>query len=324
MSLPRTRLPAVAAATTLALALAACSGQGDGSGTSATPTESERPPAASSLASAPRDVPDPVADAAVDGPERADSPEQVVEQIVAAERAIQDPATGKKGLAAAGHLQQVAYRVLGNRPGWDRAVRRALPARLRPAVRRNVASRREFRSMHHELSDELPAWRIVQPAPAKELLAHYRLAERRFGVNWEYLAAINLVESGMGRIRGTSVAGAKGPMQFIPETWDRYGRGDIESPRDAILAAARYLAASGFDEPGGIPDALHSYNNHNAYVRGVTHLAKVMEEQPRAFFGYYHWQVYYLTQEGDVLLPVGYEQSDPVPVKRWLEDNPRE
>ncbi len=45
----------------------------------------------------------------------------------------------------------------------------------------------------------------------------------------------------MGRIRGLSVAGARGPMQFIPETWARWGRGDIDSPRDSILAAGRYL-----------------------------------------------------------------------------------
>ena len=55
---------------------------------------------------------------------------------------------------------------------------------------------------------------------------------------------------------------------------------------------------------GGIPGALWRYNNHSAYVRGVTLLARRMERDPRAFLGYYHWQVYY----GDTLLPEGYPQ----------------
>ena len=48
------------------------------------------------------------------------------------------------------------------------------------------------------------------------------LAEE-FGIDWTYLASIHLVETRMGRIRGTSVAGAQGPMQFIPATWASYG-----------------------------------------------------------------------------------------------------
>ena len=105
----------------------------------------------------------------------------------------------------------------------------------------------------------------------------------------------------MGRIRGTSVAGAQGPMQFIPTTWARWGRGDIDDPADAIMAAARYLASNGFARgPHGVANALYRYNNHPAYVRGVTPYAKVMERRPQAFLGYYHWDVYYLTAEGDV------------------------
>ena len=131
-----------------------------------------------------------------------------------------------------------------------------------------------------DLATELPAWRIVDPRPAAELRRYYREAERRFGVDWEYLAAINLVETGFGRIDGTSVAGARGPMQFIPTTWDIYGAGgDIEDPHDAILAAGRLLRANGFarDRAG----ALLRYNNSSAYVRGVTLYAEVMQRRPR-------------------------------------------
>ena len=70
--------------------------------------------------------------------------------------------------------------------------------------------------MHTKLSSTLPAWRIVRPEPADELLDAYRDAEAEFGIPWKYLAAINLVETGIGRIRGTSIAGAQGPMQFMP------------------------------------------------------------------------------------------------------------
>ena len=248
----------------------------------------------------------------------------MTDQILTAETAIADPATSGRDLRAAARLQQLAYRVLGTRPGWDDAVYAALPARLHAVVRDNVAARREFRSMHSTLSDTLPAWRIVEPAPAEDLLRFYRDAEAAYDVGWEYLAAINLVETAMGRIRGTSVAGAQGPMQFIPTTWARWGRGDIDDPADSIMAAARYLASNGFARgPRGVANALFEYNNHPAYVRGVTAYAKVMERRPRAFLAYHQWDVYYLTTEGDVVLPVGYERTRPVPVRRYLAAHPQ-
>jgi hypothetical protein len=248
---------------------------------------------------------------------------QALAQLVEAETAIADPATPAGGLRRAGRLQQLAYRELGSHPRWDATVLAGLPRGLRSLVRDNVASRREFRSMHTQLADALPAWRIVAPAPADQLLRFYKRGQRAYGIGWEYLAAINLVETGMGRIRGTSVAGAQGPMQFLPSTWARWGRGDIHDPGDAIMAAARYLAHDGGARPGRLDDALFRYNNSTAYVRGVTHLAKVMERRPRAFHGYYHWEIYYLTDHGDVRLPVGYDRDRPVPVKEYLARHPQ-
>jgi membrane-bound lytic murein transglycosylase B len=269
-------------------------------------------------------TPAPPAAAAVErGPTRPRTAHQAARQLASAVLAIDDRATGERDLVRAARTQQLAYREAALHPRWDRAVLSGVPRRFRADVRDNLASRREFRDMHRVLVDTLPAWRIVEPAPAADLLRFYRDGQRRSGVPWEYLAAINLVETGMGRIRGTSVAGAQGPMQFIPSTWARWGRGDVDDPHDAILAAARYLAHHGGDRPARIGSALFAYNRDVRYVRGVTRLARVMQRHPRAYLGYYHWDVYYLTTRGDVRLPVGYAETRPVPVARWLRAHPQ-
>jgi membrane-bound lytic murein transglycosylase B len=108
----------------------------------------------------------------------------------------------------------------------------------------------------------------------------------------------------MGRIRGTSEAGAKGPMQFLQATWDAYGEGDINDPHDAIMAAARYLQRNG--APGDMAKALWNYNHSDRYVRAVTLYAQQMEADPRAYLTYHAWQVYYIMTRGDVLLEEGY------------------
>jgi membrane-bound lytic murein transglycosylase B len=167
--------------------------------------------------------------------------------------------------------------------------------------------------MHDRLTDTLPAWRIVPPEPAERLLAAYRAAEAEFGIPWRYLAAINLVETGLGRIRGTSIAGAQGPMQFLPSTWAAYGGGgDINDTEDAIRGAARYLAAN--NGMADIAHALYRYNHSNRYVLGVRIYADLIAEHERAFLGFYNWGVWYATTTGDVYLPVGYEQDTRIPV----------
>ena len=246
-------------------------------------------------------------------PVAAGDPAGLAEQIHVAERVIRSSSPTTEELAYYGHLQQVAYRVLTDRPEWDGAVSAALPDDLRPVMTANVAAGRELAQPHARPQTKMPAWRIVEPPPADELRTYYEEGEATFGVPWEYLAAVNLTETRMGRIRGTSSAGAQGPMQFIPGTWAAYGSGDINNPRDAILSAARYLAANGGGS-GNLPNALYRYNPVQWYVNAVTAYAEQMVADERAYYGYHAWQVYYATELGDVLLPVGYEATGRRPV----------
>jgi membrane-bound lytic murein transglycosylase B len=126
------------------------------------------------------------------------------------------------------------------------------------------------------------------PAPLDELLHSYREAERRFGVDWQTLAAINLVESSFGRAHSDSVAGARGPMQFIPATWRTYGLGgNIYDPHDAVLGAANYLHASG--APASYARALFSYNRSRLYVDAVLRYARLIASDRRTIYLLYSW-----------------------------------
>ena len=231
-------------------------------------------------------------------------PVAIAAQIATAERAIRDSKVTGAELAWTGHLQQRIYRTISARPEWREAFLAAVPAELRGVVTANLDATSDLRATVVPGPDLPTAWRIVDPASLDDLARFYRDAETEFGVPWSYLASIHLVETRMGRIRGTSVAGAQGPMQFMPGTWAAYGEGDVNSDRDAIRAAARYLKANG--APANMPNALFRYNNSQRYVRAVTAYAEVMRAEPDAYRGYYGWQVYYLTTKGDILLPVGY------------------
>jgi membrane-bound lytic murein transglycosylase B len=138
------------------------------------------------------------------------------------------------------------------------------------------------------------------------------------GVGWNTLAGIGAIETDHGRhggavlgdegypmpaIRGPQLDGngnaaiadtdggawdgdtvwdrAVGPMQFIPDTWTRWGvdaNGDGASDPnqidDAALAAARYLCHSGeMSSVDGWRTAIFSYNHLDTYVDDVAAMA---------------------------------------------------
>lgn len=302
---------APAAVLVLALLATACSRGGDPvlptaqaeptTSTTQRPTTSSAVPPPSTTSST---VPPPPADPRWQVMEPATDPAELAARIAAAETAIADPTTPATDLARWGHTQQVAYRQLVQRPAWHDGVRAAVPAAVRPALEANLWAGHRLRSMIRTPKEQLPRWQIVAPLSADELLHHYRAAEAEFGVPWPYLAAINLVETRMGRIRGLSSAGAQGPMQFMPATWAAYGEGDVNDAGDAIRAAARYLAANG--APADMPNALWNYNHSPRYVDAVTAHAERMAVSESAYRAYWGWQVYYVTVDGDVWLPEGW------------------
>jgi hypothetical protein len=197
------------------------------------------------------------------------------------------------------HEQRI-YRVLA---ADDRLSARVLERLPRVLAREAAANVRAGGALfdHFTPVKTLPDFRIRPPEPADVLLAYFDRAEERFGVDWEVLAAVMLIETRMGRIVSNSSAGAQGPMQFIPSTWAAYGLGgDVREEHDAILGAANYLSASG--APSDYRQALYRYNPVAAYVTAVTGYANAMDRDPDLFYAYYNWQVFVRTTHGDVRL----------------------
>jgi murein DD-endopeptidase MepM/ murein hydrolase activator NlpD len=121
-----------------------------------------------------------------------------------------------------------------------------------------------------------------------QLLPIWQGAGQAYGVPWSVLAAINKVESGFGQNMGPSSAGAIGWMQFMPDTWARWGtdaNGDgVADPwnaEDAIYSAARYLAATG--GASDIAGAVFAYNHAQWYVDEVLQLAQQYDTGGTAF-----------------------------------------
>ena len=124
--------------------------------------------------------------------------------------------------------------------------------------------------------------------PLESLRSYYQEAYRRFGVDPAYLASINFIESNFGRVNGPSSAGALGPMQFLPGTWDAFGLGGkVNDPHDAIMGAANYLVHNG--APGDMRNAIWHYNNSFDYVDSVAAFARAYRADPAWLDRMYYW-----------------------------------
>ncbi|MPY92229.1 MAG: lytic transglycosylase domain-containing protein [Acidimicrobiia bacterium] len=249
------------------------------------------------------------------------TPELLAAQLALAEGALHDPASPLDRLDLMAHLQQLVYRRVALRPALEGAFFAALAPAWHDVARRHLVARRLFVSPTVNSVDDLPAWTIVAPAPAEQLFAAYGEAEAAYGVPWQVLAAMNLVESAMGRIQGPSSEGALGPMQFDGATWAAYGGGgDVGNPRDAVLGAANFLAANGYAvDPAS---ALFRLRGDWQYAAGVHAYADLLRVDPAQYGAIWRWQVYYANNVGDVWLPVGYSAPTRIPTHDYLATHP--
>jgi membrane-bound lytic murein transglycosylase B len=277
-------MPVVAVLLGLVLALVGCGGGDDGAKSGAADAS---PPAA--------DAPIPRGTAALS--RRLTSTQRALDRAVDSWREHGDPARGTPpdDVTLYALDQQRIHILLSGRPRLAHEVLRRLPGPIAAHARASIRARRMLGRLSTPQS--LSRFKTGPARPAGQLLGFYRQAQRRFGVSWRVLAAVNLVESAYGRMRNHSTAGAQGPMQFIPATWAAYGMGgNIRDPHDAILGAANYLHANG--APRDYRTALYHYNPSALYVNAVLEYADRIRRDPRNFFSYYAWQVFVRTPAG--------------------------
>jgi hypothetical protein len=117
--------------------------------------------------------------------------------------------------------------------------------------------------------------------PADLLLTYQVSSQQCPGLPWPVVAAIGKAETDHNRAPGTSEAGAVGPMQFLPSTWEEFGAdgdgdgvADIEDEDDAIAGAVRLLCVSGGDDPTTLQQAILAYNQSQDYVDQVLEIAR--------------------------------------------------
>jgi membrane-bound lytic murein transglycosylase B len=183
--------------------------------------------------------------------------------------------------------QERIIRLLATDPALARAAR---------VAQEDVLARRDLLRLTAPYPPRIRV-RIATPPAPRALRRWYGEAERRFGVPWNVLAAINFVESRFGAVRNDSTAGAQGPMQFLPATWRAYGLGgDVHDSHDAILGAANYLRANGAARD--LRNALYHYNRSSLYVDAIVRYARRIRSDPHAFLSYYSWPVFVRTSTG--------------------------
>jgi soluble lytic murein transglycosylase-like protein len=191
--------------------------------------------------------------------------------------------------------QRMVFALAGDR-ALLRTVLARLPGRERWAVRDEARAQMDLNALARGWPVRHKSeYRTGKALPATTLWRFYGQAKRRFGVQRSLLAAVNLLESSLNRLRSNSVAGAQGPMQFMPATWDAYGMGgDVHDPRDAIMGAANYLHANG--APRDKARALYRYNPSDLYVDALLRFERRMRSF--AAFRFYYARSLFVRARG--------------------------
>jgi hypothetical protein len=234
------------------------------------------------------------------------SPARLAIQLTAAEKALRLSSGPANTFTRQALILQLICLKLAYQPSWADPVLGRVPSAWQSAAAADIKSTADLVAITPG-EPRLPPWRLIRARPKPELIRYYRAAQAATGVNWSYLAAINFIETDFGRIMGPSSTGAQGPMQFEPATWASYGHGSIYNPRDAIMAAARYLRDRG--ALTDISQAVYAYNNSSNYVRSVLRFAARMRASRSALTSYYHHQIIYHLASGWVWLPPGFGTS---------------
>jgi hypothetical protein len=216
-------------------------------------------------------------------------------------------AAGQRYLVSAAASQQVPFgaAALLGMPGLDAIVTSSLAARLGLAADAAVlinAPAADLAALMRQVQaiigadgkvvnlvpvvtvTSLPVDHHVPAGPPASWLQLYRESAAQYcpGLSWTVLAAIGEIESGNGANDGPSTAGALGPMQFMPSTWQIWGTDgfgqtgppDIMNPLDAVPSAARMLCADGAAQGGAaLSAAIFDYNHAVWYVSEVLALA---------------------------------------------------
>lgn len=132
--------------------------------------------------------------------------------------------------------------------------------------------------------------------PATWLPLYRQAAATCPGMSWSVLAAVGTVETGSGRSTlpgvwsGANSAGAEGPMQFEPGTFEAYatiGPGGAQpaspyDPVDAVYTASAMLCADGAGSEPTLRSAITDYNHSTVYATTVLSLSLALAEDPTA------------------------------------------
>jgi hypothetical protein len=127
-----------------------------------------------------------------------------------------------------------------------------------------------------------PTGAAITDIPSELLPIYREAASTTCNLPWAVLAAIGKTESDHGRSTlpgvhsGANHAGAMGPMQFMPATWQAMGVDgdhddvkDVYDPVDAIWGAANYLCHQGAGDPARLRAAILHYSGGDPHYVDV-------------------------------------------------------